>query len=277
MHSPDIRSKEVMTAGAVRPWHVLFILVFAYAVGFVAGHKLTLGIGEPVRPYLRIAVVTVITAFIYIVFLVVVPELRRALPLLFARPGTSILPGDIGWAIAAMTCWGYGFYRVAALLPVLHLWPGAYDDLGFVEAVPAFEARFLLVIGAMVVLGPLGEELMFRGFLMNLWIARKGRWSGVILSSMVFGLFHWESALFAGILGVAFALIYLKYDSLWPGIALHALYNATTPFWVLGGLVAVKPRGDPANLSSWTFEIVLAILFFPAAWQFWRRFRPRGA
>jgi hypothetical protein len=277
MQDPNMRSKDVLTTGAVRPWHVLFILVLAYAVGFVAGHKLTLGIDEPVRPYLRIAVITVISAFLYLVFSVVVPELRRALPALFARPIVGIQRGDIGWAIATMLCWGYGFYRVAALLPVLRLWPGAYDDMRLVESVPAFEPRFLLVIGAMVVLAPLGEELMFRGFLMNLWIARKGRWFGVIASSIVFGLFHWEGAVFAGILGIALALIYLKYDSLWPGIALHALYNATTPFWALGGLVSVKPRGDASNPSHWILEIGLAILFFPAAWQFWRRFRPRGA
>jgi membrane protease YdiL (CAAX protease family) len=269
-------SKSVLVAGAVKPWHVVFVLLVAYAVSIVAGDKLTHGIDEEARPFIRLAVVSAIAAAIYIAYSLAVPEFRRELPMLFARPAQRVKVEDISWTVIAMAAWGYGFYRVAVLLPVLAMRPDLYDAMHFVEAIPPFEPRYLLVIACSIVIAPLGEELMFRGFLMNLWIARKGKWFGVIVSSVVFGLFHWDGALFAAALGVLFALVYLRYDSLWPGIGLHALYNATTPFWLVGGLVATKPRADAANPAHWILELLLAFLFFPAAWQFWRRFRPRG-
>jgi len=271
------RTRAALAGVAVRPWHVVFILLVAYAVGWVAGHKLTLGVEPALRPFVHQVVANAIAAAIMAAYAIVVPELRGALASLFARPAVTVRGADIAWAIAAMLCWGYGLYRVAVILPVVSRWPGLFEHFALVEDVPRFEAKYLLMIATMVTAAPLGEELMFRGFLMNLWIARKGTVAGVAWSSVVFGLFHWDSALFAAVLGLILALVYLKYESLWPGICLHAFYNATTSFWLAGGWFATKPRAAPGELSHWAPELVLAILFFPAAWFFWRRFRPGAA
>jgi membrane protease YdiL (CAAX protease family) len=207
-------------------------------------------------------------------FTLVVPEFRRALPILFQRPRLLVSRADAALAFAVTLCWGYGLYRAGFCLPVLQVEPEWFKAFGLSDAMPEFKARYLLILGGIVIVAPFAEELVFRGFLLNLWVARWGACVAIVASSIFFGVMHWERALFAGVLGVALALVYLKYDSLWPGIALHAAYNLLTFYWFLGGFFGVKDRATVQDPSNWIPEIALAILFFPFAWLFWRRFRP---
>jgi membrane protease YdiL (CAAX protease family) len=278
MSSPLQRSKAALLEGSVRPWHVVFVLFVGWAVGIVAAGKLKSAFDPSIRTLAWLVLANGISNAIYLAYVVVVPEFRRSLRFLFARPALGVGTRDIAWALAVTIFWGFGLYRVAILLPVLTLRPDLFDFLRFADDVPPFDWRVLALLSLTAsIISPIGEELLFRGYLMNLWIAKRGMWFGIVASSVVFGLFHGENALFAGIGGFVFALVYRKYQSLWPGIVLHATYNFLAPAWVLGWITAIKPRWDAANPSHWIVEFVLAILFFPAAWQFWRRFRPGGA
>jgi len=266
--------KDVLTQGAVKPWHVIFIVLVAYVVGGVAADKLLRVFDSGLRPYVRDGLSVSIAAVIMIAYTLVVPEFRRVLPILFRRARVPVTRTDAGWAFAVALCWGYGLYRAGFCLPALQLKPEWFSVVGLNEAMPDFQFRYLLLLAGPVLLAPLAEELVFRGFLLNLWIARWGVWPAIIASSLFFGAMHWERTLFAGVMGVGFALVYLKYDSLWPGIALHAAYNLLTFYWLLGGLFSIKDRATVQDPSNWIPEIALAILFFPFAWLFWRRFRP---
>jgi CAAX protease family protein len=131
----------------------------------------------------------------------------------------------------------------------------------------------LILIGG-VIAAPIGEELVFRGYLMNLWRARWGVVPAVLVSSLAFGLFHWERAVFAAPMGVIFAMVYLKYNSLWPAIWLHASYNLLAFPWLVGGLFYVKEKASIAHLSNWIPELLLGLLFIPLCVLFWRQFKP---
>jgi membrane protease YdiL (CAAX protease family) len=268
------RPKDVLARGAVRPWHVIFILLVGYVVSAVASYKLTQGLDPDSRGWLIPALAGTMNALICLAFVVVVPEFRRALRLLYIGPMTKPGIDDLAWAFFAMLCWSFGVYLVGVLAPLMQLKPEWYALAGFHETTYPVTMRYLALTLACVLLAPLVEELMFRGFLMNLWIARWGAWVGVIASSIVFGLFHLQNAIFAGVLGFAFALVYLKYDSLWPGIAMHAAYNLLSFDPLFGHVVYVKSRTGIQDLSNWIPEMIITILFVPVAWQFWRRFRP---
>ena len=174
-----------------------------------------------------------------------------------------------------MITWGYGLYRIAFLYPVLYFRPDLFELFALSEAPSKFGWAFIGVAFTAILFAPIAEELMYRGFLLNLWIPRHGLWVGIIASSVVFGVLHWERTLFATVMGVALALIYLRYDSLWPGIVIHGVYNFLCFNWSLGAIVGVKDRATVADPMNWIVEIILTALFLPAAWQFWRRFRPR--
>jgi len=272
------RSKAILVAGTVKPWHAVFVVVAGWAVAQVAAGKLGATFDPTVREAAKAMVSTAIADTLYLVFVLAIGEFRNTLPLLFRAPAKRVDVESMAWAAAALFFWGFGLFRVAFLLPMLAHDPRLFDTFYLNETMPSVDfatiASFIF-IGS--VCAPLGEEIMFRGFVLNLLAAKRGVAFGVIASSVVFGLLHQQTALHAAVCGLVFALVYLRYDSLWPGIVLHALYNFVAPLWALGALVAIKPRAAVTDLSHWVLEIALSILFIPAAWQFWRRFRPRGA
>jgi membrane protease YdiL (CAAX protease family) len=272
------RSKAILVAGTVKPWHVVFIAVAGWAVGIVAGAKLASGFDPSVQYVAKGLISTAIADAAYLAFFLAIGEFRRTLPVLLARPIRAVDTPSMAWTIGTMFFWGFGLFRVAFLLPMLVAHPGLFHQLTFAESLPELNAATVVGITFMCsVCSPLGEEILFRGYLLNLMVARNGIWFGLVASSLVFGALHSYTALHAAVLGFVFALVYLRYDSLWPGIALHSLYNLAAPLWAVGALVSIKPAAEAADPSRWILEAIFALLFVPAAWQFWRRFRPRGA
>ena len=271
---PD--SKAALLAGSVRPWHVILLSCIALAVADVASLHFTLAEAAAFRPIARELMRHLISSAIIIAFVVAVPELRLPLPALFRRWPARRGMADLSIALALCLCWGYGIYRFVVCLPVVLAYPQAFRILNFSESLDPFEARRLLFLVGYVVVAPVAEELVFRGYLMNLWIARWGLWAGLALTSLVFAAFHFERAIFAAPLGFIYALAYLRYDSLWPAIALHATYNLLAFPWLLGRFFYVKQKATFAQLESWSAEIILSLLFIPLAIAFWRSFPPRG-
>jgi len=95
-----------------------------------------------------------------------------------------------------------------------------------------------LAVIMVVVVGPVVEELLFRGVVLTSGGARWGMWPSILGSSALFALAHgtvWALApTFA--LGVALGWLTWTRGSLWPAITLHALYNAVVvgaAFWLV--------------------------------------------
>ena len=82
---------------------------------------------------------------------------------------------------------------------------------------------------AIAVLGPVTEEIIFRGVACG-GLLRAGvkPWTAIIVSALLFGLIHMNPAQipFAMILGIIFAIIYYKTKSLIPSTILHILNNS---------------------------------------------------
>lgn len=83
-----------------------------------------------------------------------------------------------------------------------------------------------------VVIAPLIEETMFRGVVMNTWFKDNKYYADVLLSAVLFGVFHTTADLsFVTVtpyvvMGAVFALIYRKIGNLAVNIYTHMLYNA---------------------------------------------------
>ena len=87
----------------------------------------------------------------------------------------------------------------------------------------------IAALGVAVVIGaPIGEELLFRGFLYRTLRQRFGIRVGLATTAVLFALLHMApTALLPYVtLGVAFALVYEWVGSLWASIVLHGLWNA---------------------------------------------------
>lgn len=96
----------------------------------------------------------------------------------------------------------------------------------------------LLIAILVIVVAPLAEETLFRGFLLQ-GLARRFRfWPAAFISSAAFALAHVWPHLYPPVflLGLAFSWLFWRTGSLWTAIAAHATLN-TTAFviaWLVG-------------------------------------------
>ena len=106
--------------------------------------------------------------------------------------------------------------------------PSIDTDLGVNTGSNFFE--ILMVFLVVAVLGPITEELMFRGYILDSIQRIHGNKVAVIASSILFGLLHILSGLFVVGLALLGGLIYgsvrVKTDSLLPCISSHMIWNA---------------------------------------------------
>ena len=119
-------------------------------------------------------------------------------------------------------------------LPVLWLSGKDFDEL----AEPARElgdkattpGGVVLLIVLVVIGAPIAEELFFRGLLLRALEKRFDTTVAVIVSSVVFGITHFQALQFPALTaaGVVFALLVVRTDRLGPAIVAHMAFNAAT-------------------------------------------------
>ena len=86
---------------------------------------------------------------------------------------------------------------------------------------------FLLAVIVAVIIGPLVEEIFFRGFIYPAFKRRLGVWPAIITSSVIFGVFHVNPWLMfpTALMGVAMAWLYERNGSLAAPVFFHGLNN----------------------------------------------------
>jgi membrane protease YdiL (CAAX protease family) len=129
----------------------------------------------------------------------------------------------------------------------------------------------------LLVFGPVLEEVIFRGFLLNRWWNKYGLWRGIIFSSLAFGILHTDpigSVVFA----VVLSLIYVKTKSLIGPFIVHMTNNGLVLLMLLvEGAVfgSLEPQTLDQFQSYWWLAPVGAAVSIP--WLMWfakRLYRP---
>ncbi len=102
--------------------------------------------------------------------------------------------------------------------------------------------RLSLVIAMLfiTVLGPVWEELLFRGFLFPLFAKSVGPWGGMVLAAALFALLHgpqlrwtWQPVLIIGVAGLVFGYTRYKTGSTAASAMVHVSYNVTLAVFYL--------------------------------------------
>lgn len=85
-----------------------------------------------------------------------------------------------------------------------------------------------------VIIGPLCEELAFRGFLMPLLVRSFGPLTGIAATGILFGSmhgpeydWHWQQALLISVAGMVFGWVRFRSGSTAAALAMHSTYNLT--------------------------------------------------
>lgn len=134
----------------------------------------------------------------------------------------------LAWALYA---WGMYFLTsvmVAFVLSFVNL-PGLnlqqQQQVGFQNLANGFE--YVAAFVALVVVAPVFEEVIFRGFLFGRIRERSGFWPSAILTSLTFAALHGQVNVGIDVFILSMFLCFLreKFDSIWPGVMVHALKN----------------------------------------------------
>ncbi len=166
---------------------------------------------------------------------------------------------DVGFVAAAVLIAGWGGRRVHAWQFGLRATPWRRAVAGVLALYAAFVAfsavwavalnvhakekvldqlganrNTALLLGAAAlttVVAPICEEFLFRGFIFTALRNRSGPWVAAVLTGVLFGAVHAQSAPIAllvplGVLGFGLCILYWRTGSLYPCIAAHCINNS---------------------------------------------------
>ena len=127
----------------------------------------------------------------------------------------------VGWALLFM------FALTVLIGPLLDLLPAPQQNVG----------RGWWALLALVVVAPLFEEWICRGFLFGSLRERFGLWSSCLLSALFFAIMHLQpaSVLNAFFMGLVLAYLYACTGSIWSPILLHAVNNLCAYLLLIAG------------------------------------------
>ncbi|MCR4905222.1 MAG: CPBP family intramembrane metalloprotease [Clostridiales bacterium] len=154
---------------------------------------------------------------------------------------------------------------VSVALTYLPLPEAALD--AFNELYSGFDGSHLaLEILAVVLVGPLVEEIIFRGIAMTRFCPTFGDAAAVFLSALLFGLVHGTPIAvgYSFLVGILLALIYLRYRSIVPGVVFHCFFNFT-PYWL-------THLGDTALIIVFAVSVALTVVLVFSALVRYPRF-----
>lgn len=118
-------------------------------------------------------------------------------------------------------------------------------------------------------LAPICEEILFRGFLLEKLEINYSAKKSIIITSLVFGLMHGLKGISPAIVSFVLCILYKKYHSLIPCIAIHFVHNLLAI--LLKSLVTNTTTTEiaadtAAPLSSTDIVFVVFLIFIGAIW-----------
>ena len=132
------------------------------------------------------------------------------------------------------------------------------DPVGMVDESFSQMSMTAIVLGACII-GPLCEELVFRGLLAGR-LARYGQKPGAFISALLFGLYHanLEQFFYAFLLGLLLAYVYYRTGLLRVSVALHMVLNFFGA--VVSLLLPDCAASDMALGAFWMVSVVLGVI-----------------
>lgn len=154
---------------------------------------------------------------------------------LLLPPSATVLPAHgiarapLAWA-AFMLLWApITMFAYPWLLDRLAVDFEPQPHLAYFAGADAGGLRFVAVLAVVVAVGPLAEELAFRGWLRDVAHAWFGERAALLIVAALFGMMHgMVFALPVALLGLLFGWLRERYASLAPSFAAHVLHNAVT-------------------------------------------------
>ena len=170
---------------------------------------------------------------------------------------------NIGYIIVMGVLGQYASNLIATLTGVLI--PSAmdsYEDLA--QNFDLSTASPVLMILAVCIVGPIAEELVFRGMIFGKLRWAFSFWPAAIISGIMFGVFHMNimQGVYASVLGVLLAYVYEKTQTIFGSIFFHIVFNASSYItdFVNSGIQSVVPSETVYSAGLILFSILSGII-----------------
>ncbi len=110
--------------------------------------------------------------------------------------------------------------------------PAQTQNVGFEQLGQRYE--YILAFVTLVIIAPIAEEILFRGYLYGKLKKYSPRWVAIIVTSALFGFAHgqWNVAIDTFILSLFLCALRDITGSLWPSIILHMLKNGIAYYFL---------------------------------------------
>ena len=178
---------------------------------------------------------------------------------------------EVGLAILAVP----GLWVAGVLLNLLSSLVLGYTTPVTPSQYPSTLLEAVAMAVTTMVVAPLCEEVMFRGYVQRAY-ERRNVWAGIVVGGIIFALFHLRFQGAPALLPVAIALSLIAWrtGSIVPGIALHAAYNAiATVLMIALSFLSLQITGG-LTAALVCLAVLSAPVSFAALWMLWRGTSP---
>ena len=167
--------------------------------------------------------------------------------------------------------WGFVMVLLTGVViePVLELFPDAF--LKMIDKMGMHGGWSILML---VVLAPVMEEVLFRGILLESVRSKHSAGRAIVVSALMFGVIHLipQQVVNAFAIGLILGYIYVRTESLWPVIIIHALNNAMAYVimqWSDGANFTVRSLIENNTVYAVVYGVSLAALV-ASGYMVWR-------
>lgn len=152
----------------------------------------------------------------------------------------------------------YGVATISGQLLALFT-DGDSPTLKLIQRQMQQSSLFMFVVAAAIIggIGPIAEELFFRGYVQTRLRKRWGNAIAIIISAIAFGVFHLDliQSIFAAAMGVALGYIAERSGSIYPAIVGHVFNNLVAVFISR----FIQAPDDSSNRGNW-MGVALGVL-----------------
>jgi len=195
--------------------------------------------GVPLRSVNEALLQTVLAAFVYIATIALVigvPKLVHKTKVSLSELGLNRMPTwmDIVLAPAGFVIYLIISVIISMLATTFLPWfdSNQAQDVGFTGL--NFGYEYVLAFITLVIIAPVAEEILFRGYLLGKLLKFVPIWVAILSTSLLFGFVHgaWNLAFDTFALSVILSIMRMRTGSIWTSILIHMTKNAIA-FYIL--------------------------------------------
>ena len=165
---------------------------------------------------------------------------------------TDVLLSPIGYIVSLVGAVAI-VYVTQLFMPMID-WTQA-QDVGFNNVISSVDRIVSFV--ALVIMAPLMEELIFRGYLYGRLRSKISAFPAIILVSVLFGVMHgqWNVGIVVGVMSVVMCIAREMTGTIYAGVLMHMIRNGVAFYMLYVSPLGLTAFGALATTALWPFLV----------------------